>query len=106
MQMKITDVFSYGSDTLTTQTQWHIQATIEGQPVDIFYLDQGNNAEYRETFSVSAPTAALKEAVEAWYERGDDITRLEAGDVVSLKEEPQACPTPSPASKRPAGPRQ
>ncbi len=105
MQMKITDVFSYGSDTLTTQTQWHIQASIDGQPIDIFYLDAGNNAEYAEDFGVSAPTAALKAAVEAWYERGDDLTRLEAGDVVSLTQEPQARPTPPSATKRLAGPR-
>lgn len=103
MQVKIADVFSYGSDRLTTQTQWHIQATIGGQPADIFYLDAGNNAEYAEDLRVTAPTAAVKDAIESWYEQGGDFTRLEAGDVIDLV--PAAAPAPVTPAQPAKGPR-
>ena len=103
MQMKIADVFSYGSDRLTTQTQWHIQVTIGGQPADIFFLDAGNNAEYAEDLRITAPTPAAKEAIESWYEQGGDFTRLEAGDTVDLA--PAATPAPAKPAPSAKGPR-
>lgn len=104
MHMKIEDVFSYGSDRMTTQTQWHIQASINGQPVDIFYLDAGNNAEYKEDLRVTAPTQACKDAIEAWYEDGNDFTKLEPGDTVTLTKQAPA-PTCAVRPTPPAGPR-
>ena len=108
MQMTITDVFSYGSDAGTSQTQWHIQAKVDGAQVDIYFLDSGNNAEYdRNTvFSVHGASPAQKAAIEAWYENeGDGILRAEPGDTVSLAVQTAQPPVPPAPNTRNAGPR-
>ncbi len=46
MKFVVTGINISGSDKGTSQSEWRIAGTLDGTPVELRYLDEGNNAEY------------------------------------------------------------
>lgn len=89
MQMHILDIFNHGAARMTSQSEWHIQATIAGQDVSICYLDSGNNAEYDQhtDLKISAADERHIEAIETWFENEGEsaLVSLTKGSHVVLQ---------------------
>jgi hypothetical protein len=97
MKLNIKYARTYGSDRMTSQSEWHIAGNIDGSPVKIFYLDSGNNAEHDRKTELSVTTKNPKHEVALldWIDRkGEDVFMeiLKLGVSVSIGRPQQTTP--------------